>query len=194
MLHPFKKKKNSIVILNFYPICLIIFKKYEVFFFFFWTRFNWGLNMSDNLHTRIPISYLSPNCYMPCKIQNETSEHIFLHCLYTKAFWYRNLASHIIQSTYLNELLSQFLSLSKKHKDVLRSNIIRAILWSIWIERNSKIFKDVAKNQDLSFSRRTSSNYLPNLCTKLELFCNYDAYVIFLNWMATLDFFLYLFF
>ena len=94
--------------------------------------------------------YLSPGWRVLCTKNNESTDHLFLHCDFSLRMW-----SNILKEFGLKwviprsstELLSlgQGFSLTKKGNIVWKVSVT-ATLWVIWLEQNKRIFEEVEES------------------------------------------------
>ncbi|KAL4184977.1 hypothetical protein AMTRI_Chr10g228280 [Amborella trichopoda] len=113
--------------------------------------------MVDQLQKRgIPI----PNRCVRCLCEEETNPHLFLHCNLAYGLWGQMLQLSGVQwimRTTVKELLSLYPVL---HWPMARRTIwkaaVAAIIWTIWNERNSRIFQGIATEGPALFHKVTS--------------------------------------
>lgn len=70
-------------------------------------------------------------------------------------------------------------------RSILLCNLIGGTLWSIWLERNSQIFRD--KNKSLAHMSEDILNLSSLWCKKRHHFSSYDVAIISLNQQAFLQ-------
>lgn len=87
-------------------------------------------------------------------------------------------AQQLLSTQELLTCLLQLKMSSKAH--IIRSNIMAVVLWSIWLERNRRIFQEVDRNQNYLWNEILSLAALWS--SKFPFFCNYDVSTIALNW------------
>ncbi|KAK9266438.1 hypothetical protein L1049_007440 [Liquidambar formosana] len=110
-------------------------------------------NTNDWVQRKRPSVCLSPQWCVLCKKEGESVDHLFLHCDISIALWQRlfnlaNLSWVRPQHSYsLLEVEFRGFSRSKRAK-VLWNSVVLAIFWAIWIERNSRIFRDLVEEMD----------------------------------------------
>lgn len=84
-----------------------------------------------------------------CRKAKEFSSHLFLHCPIVAALWefmiFRLNASWVLlgtMKTLIHSWSSQDLSSLNHHGKVARNLIPFAVCWTVWEERNLRIFED----------------------------------------------------
>ena len=117
----------------------------------------WSSVNHSNLQRRNPYHSLSPGWCILCKKNNESIDHLFLHCDFSLTLW-----SNILKEFGLNwviprsckELLTlcHGFHLSKKGI-ILWKTAVTATFWAIWLERNRRIFEDVVATIEFSWDR-----------------------------------------
>ncbi|PWA61793.1 reverse transcriptase zinc-binding domain-containing protein [Artemisia annua] len=85
-----------------------------------------------------------------CLSENEDLQHLFFKCSFSTAVWdkVRDMAEIECDNRNWNELL-KFLADSCVHKSivwVVKRLTLAACVYTIWQERNRRIFKDVQRN------------------------------------------------
>ena len=104
------------------------------------------LNTQDLLQRRKLFLSISPNWCVMCRKSSESVNHLFLHCSVAQKVW-----TVIIQKFNIIWVLPQdvnhliegdFLLGREKRTKLLWPLVIYAVLWSLWSERNQRIFKD----------------------------------------------------
>ena len=98
----------------------------------------------DMLQCRRPHMALSPNWCVLCKKEEESLNHLFLYCDYSRAIWNYFLANLNCSWVMPRELLNMFASwcvggLGERGK-CLWGYLCHAVIWNIWKERNLRIF------------------------------------------------------
>ncbi|KAK9287462.1 hypothetical protein L1049_015883 [Liquidambar formosana] len=118
-----------------------------------WSTAHKRTNTNDWVQRKRPFVCLSPQWCVLCKKEGEFVENLFLHCDISIALWQRlfnlaNLSWVRPQHSYsLLEVEFRGFGQSKRAK-VLWSSVVLAIFWVIWIERNSRIFRDLVEEMD----------------------------------------------
>ena len=89
---------------------------------------------------------ISPGWCVMCKNDNESADHLFLHCPLAQRVW-----SYVLQKFKVSWVLPQgvnqlieadFMMHRDKKTNLLWSLVIHAVLWSLWKERNLRIFEE----------------------------------------------------
>ena len=101
------------------------------------------LPTKDELHKRGVILH-SHLCEL-CDMDVETNTHLFTGCFFTAEVWYRVEAWCRLNPLLIFDVadlmkITSSQPFSKKAKYILRG-IVFSTMWSIWIERNDRIFK-----------------------------------------------------
>ena len=114
-----------------------------------WSLFYESINTTDVLQKRLPNTYLQPNRCVLCKSVAEGLNHIFTSCHLTKSLCDK-LIRHIDVQFDTRNAKSLCLSLGAmkqtNKKNVICLNAGVALLWTIWLERNSRLFRYVEKS------------------------------------------------
>ena len=136
-----------------------------------------------------PLIALSPNICIMWGLNSESSPHLFLHCPMARSLWIR--ISGIFGELWVCPMdLHQFLLAklrgfgSCKEAKILWQSSIFAMLWWIWLERNSWVFNDSFFTLDFVWDRIT---YLASLwCSAHDLFNGVPLADIKREWHALL--------
>ena len=84
--------------------------------------------------------------------QQETIKHLFFECSFARSIWSSiQIASNLYQPKSVANKFDNWLhGIDKKYKTVIRVGAI-AVIWSLWLSRNDKVFndKDVSRLQVL---------------------------------------------
>lgn len=117
---------------------------------FIWTIMNKGLNTRDKCQIRSPKIMISPNWCILCKKSNETAEHMFVHCPFSKYLWaILNSVATSPLSDSIDEMLFVITHIKQNcRKKVLWTNLLGACFWCIWMKRNNRTFKVEEKSPD----------------------------------------------
>ncbi|EXB36980.1 hypothetical protein L484_018358 [Morus notabilis] len=90
--------------------------------------------------------YFSGWC-MLCRNENETSDHLFLHCSFALKIWHKILGEFWLQWVFrrsIPDLMGLDVSAGwNKKVSRLWNIIILASLWALWLERNNRTFEGV---------------------------------------------------
>ena len=113
---------------------------------FAWSLSLEKINTSNVLQQKRPFQCLSPNRCVICNRDFESIHHLFLQCHYARSIWekvFYEFRLHIGVPTNLFLLLIQ--GSDKKWKKLIKSLwvcVVWAVSWTIWKERNSRIFTE----------------------------------------------------
>ena len=86
-----------------------------------------------------------------CHCDGESVDHLLLHCKAAGALWNFVVRCFGLQWVFPNrvvDLLSGWWNLLGKHNSDIWNLIPPCLLWTIWRERNRRIFEDKEKSQD----------------------------------------------
>lgn len=116
--------------------------------FFLWLA---CLNRIPTVDMLISQGLISPNRCIMCGSNAESANHLLLHCLVASWIWNSMLCSFGLNWTFPSSVLVAWSSwecdslqnISPKGKLIWRS-IPFAVFWSLWSERNLRIFEDVS--------------------------------------------------
>ena len=104
------------------------------------------LNTQDLLQKRQPLLYVSPSWCVMCKKGSETVNHLFLHCSVAQKVWTNILQkftiSWVLPQDINHLILGDFMFGRDRRTKLLWSLVIFAVLWTLWRERNQRIFED----------------------------------------------------
>ena len=104
------------------------------------------LNTQDLLQRRQPFLSISPGWCVMCKNENESVDHLFLHCTTAQRVWTYVLqkfkVSWVLPYEVTQLIEGDFTMQRDKRIKLLWSIVIHAVLWSLWKERNMCIFED----------------------------------------------------
>lgn len=111
----------------------------------------------DVVQKRRPKSSLLPNWCSMCKSESETLNHVFLLCNFASSLWNLVLqeleVSWAMPKTISDCFLSLFSPTLGKKGKVLWRMIVHAVCWSLWLERNRRIFEDKEECLDKIWSK-----------------------------------------
>ena len=109
------------------------------------------VNINDLLQLRRPYKAFSSVICKLCMKQEESADHLFLHCSLSMGLWHR-----LFQLAKMDWVpprsISGMMSINYKGFDtskrgiVLWQNASIALIWVVWWERNASIFEDKARN------------------------------------------------
>ena len=124
---------------------------------FSWLLVLGKLNVHSKLQRRKPYQSLSLGWCTLCKKNNESIDHLFLHCDFSYSMWsniLKEFGLDWISPRSCKELLTlgQGFPLSKKEK-ILWKVAVNATLWAIWLERNNRIFKEAEETTEYTWDR-----------------------------------------
>ena len=84
--------------------------------------------------------------------QPETIKHLFFECSFARSIWsFIQIASNLYQPKFVANVFGNWLhGIDRKYKTIIRVGVI-AVIWSLWLSRNDKVFndKDVSRLQVL---------------------------------------------
>jgi hypothetical protein len=114
--------------------------------FFVWSV-AWGRILTcDNLIKR---GYTMTSWYCMCQCDGETVDHLLLHCKIAGVLWNYVFQSFGLQWVFPNrlvDLLFGWWNLLGKHTSEIWNLIPPCLLWTVWRERNCRIFEDTEKS------------------------------------------------
>lgn len=119
--------------------------------FFVWTLIHKGINTNDKIQSRYPSFYLNPSWCILCKSHNESMDHLFATCVFSKSLWhhfYSYIDPLATSPANVEDLLAKFLNINTiSQRNILLSNLCGATLLCIWLDRNNRIFHGGDKSQ-----------------------------------------------
>jgi hypothetical protein len=80
-----------------------------------------------------------------CRNDRETGNHLLIHCLVVFALWHSVLWSFGVLWVFPNniaDLLYGWFNCFGKHNCLVWNLVPHGIMWTVWCERNSRIFED----------------------------------------------------
>ncbi|KAJ1686434.1 hypothetical protein LUZ63_017824 [Rhynchospora breviuscula] len=83
---------------------------------------------------------VDPQCHLCGQLVLETSNHLFVHCVFSSSLW------SMLQLPGLEDLQSLFELLNALPTNVRNSTLIATAISGLWLERNSRIFRDQRRN------------------------------------------------
>lgn len=103
------------------------------------------VNTFDRLQRRCSSWYISPHCFILCKVNGKSLEYIMIHCGFSLEIWDRWCAFTrgkvgIPQS--IEEIFSHPNSLLSSRAKSIRLCAVMKSIWSLWLEQNKCIFED----------------------------------------------------
>ena len=125
--------------------------------FFLWSA-AWGRILTcDNLMRR---GYTLVGWCCMCRNDGETGSHLLIHCPIAAALWQLILRSFGVLWVFPNNivnLLYGWFNCFGKHNCLVWNLVPHCIMWTVWCERNSRIFEDeghsLDKLEELFFGR-----------------------------------------
>lgn len=101
------------------------------------------------LQRKMPKSCLNPNMCVLCKAASEDINHLFLTCGVSRILWDR-IYSYIGLGFNIWNIKTLYESFSKlaqsNRRNIIFLNVGVVVLWSMWKERNNKIFNNTEKS------------------------------------------------
>ena len=124
-------------------------------------------------------------CFM-CEEEEETIDHLLIHCNFAKVLWDLFLSivgiSWVFPHSVLNNLLAwQGASVGKKRKKIWLAAPL-CLFWNIWRARNRLVFENEVPN-----AQRTKASFVTNLWSWANLHSDdYTHSVVdFLTWLGS---------
>ncbi|CAN0921772.1 hypothetical protein LINGRAHAP2_LOCUS32762, partial [Linum grandiflorum] len=121
---------------------------------FIWMVFHKKIATIENLQRRG--FHLAGRCVL-CYNHGETIDHIFLHCAFTRDIW-RRFSSVLSIHGPVTANVDGFITAWKGMNFISRFNVVmrvmmHATLWSVWLERNNRIFRDESRTTNQIFHK-----------------------------------------
>lgn len=110
---------------------------------------NEELNTLENLQKKMSNVCLNPNCCILYKANIGNRDHVFIHCNQAKELWGRFQAQtrQVIAGNNVKSFCLSLCQLNQiSRKNVIFFNLGVVILWSLWLERNNRIFNNSNKS------------------------------------------------
>ncbi|KAJ3674406.1 hypothetical protein LUZ60_005022 [Juncus effusus] len=112
--------------------------------FFIWLAFHNRVNTVDKLRRKG--IQLPPTCVL-CNANTEDRDHLFVNCSFTRATWrlaehYSNAPAHLTLAGSLPQTWEKCRKLNRNGQKAVWQTLLAAITWSIWKERNARIFRN----------------------------------------------------
>lgn len=146
-----------------------------------WSLVNKSINTMDVLQCRLQNSYEMYNK------KSEYDKHLFLYCN-AGVFLWDTLQQKIRDSIPKDSLSSLGYFLNKLNDSNMQIkiifNCIVAILWSLWIKRNSRTFTSIYNPNSLKTLQKDYCNLIGLWCSRHNIFKNYTSNTIVLNFNA----------
>ena len=132
--------------------------------FFLWLLAYRSLNIHEKIQKKFQHTMLNPSMCCLCFKDEETLDHLFLHCTFTRKVWYTLFKIFDVEVCLPSKINSWMLEVLKIRGYSLKGHILwscatRSLLWCIWKERNSRIFEDNYNSID-SFWTTLQHNFL----------------------------------
>ncbi|WJZ83602.1 hypothetical protein VitviT2T_003270 [Vitis vinifera] len=151
--------------------------------FFAWEA-SWGKILTlDKLQRR---GWQLPNRCFLCGYEEESANHILLHCTVTKTIWEITLAIFGVQWVFPESVIEVLLSwrgsfVGKKRKKIWNS-IPVCIFWTVWKERNRLAFR--GGSLDI---QKFKNSFVCNLWSWVRVYNGEETYSLlgFLEWLGT---------
>ena len=150
--------------------------------FFLWTATRGGILTIDNLVKKnLPLV----NWCCPCQCEEETVDHLLLHCKFVNTLWsevfYLFGVQWVMPKTVVS-LLSTWWNWSGIHSSNVWNMVPACLMWLTWKEHNAQTFEDTKRTVDLLKSLQTRTLFeWPHIwgfthCTSLLKFINFVSF------------------
>ena len=110
----------------------------------YWYLKNWTLKIFCK--KKQPFLSVSPSWCIMCKNGSESVNHLFLHCSVAQRVWTKIMQkfniSWVLPQDINHIILGDFMLRRDRRTKFLESFVIYAVLWTLWRERNKRIFED----------------------------------------------------
>ena len=117
--------------------------------FFLWTAARGGILTIDNLVKKtLPLV----NWCCLCKCDEETVDHLLLHCKFASALWSEVLIMFGVQwvmSDTIVSLLFAWRNWLGTHSSKVWNMVPTCLMWLVWKERNAQNFEDIERSIDM---------------------------------------------
>ena len=124
-------------------------------------------------------------CFM-CEEEEETIDHLLIHCKFTKMLWDLILSivgiSWVFPQSVLHTLLAwQGAAVGKKRKKIWFAAPL-CLFWNIWRARNRLVFEN-----EVPSTQRIKANFVTNLWTWANLYSvdNTQSVIEFFTWLGS---------
>lgn len=109
------------------------------------------VNTNDMLQLRRPYKALSTDVCPLCIESSETTNHVFLHCKLSMGLWHRLFRDVHMDWVPLSSIKDTMFMTSKRLGNTSRGKELwklacLSLMWTIWKERNVRIFEDMTRN------------------------------------------------
>lgn len=146
------------------------------------------MNIFDKKTTTFwPNHSLCPQWCVMCKRNSESADHLFLPCLVAFVFWQRLFGLRddqwVAPQECIHMLLVRFEGFGgNKRAKTMWSCVVFAVFWSIWLERNARIFDGKELDVKALWER---AEYLASFWAYVSrLFKGVTFFLISRNWVA----------
>ena len=140
--------------------------------FFLWTAANDGILTIDNLIKKC--QFLVNMCYLCC-CDEESVDHLFLHCKFFHALWCEVFAAFGIQWVMprpVNSFFFMWRNWFGKHLSTIWNMVPACLMWLVWQECNARIFLRQGENFGTSKMFNFSNSVSLGSCFGVyELYC-----------------------
>ena len=111
------------------------------------------VNTCDVLQKKRPHSTMYPRWCVMCKSEAETVDHLFIHYSFGSRIWWKILHTFRLYWVVLGScygLLSGQAGLfkGKEKKKIIFNQFLSATLWTIWVDRNNRIFQECVSSEE----------------------------------------------
>ena len=124
-------------------------------------------------------------CFM-CEEEEETIDHLLIHCKFAKMLWDLFLSivgiSWVFPHSVLHTLLAwQGATVGKKHKQIWLAAPL-CLFWNLWRARNRLVFEN-----EVPFAQRIKANFVTNLWSWANLYSvdNTHSIIDFFTWLGS---------
>ena len=116
--------------------------------FFLWTAARGGILTIDNIVKKnLPLVNW---CYL-CRCEEETMDHLLIHCKYAHTLWSEVLRLFGVQWVMpknVVSLLSAWWNWLGSHTSNVWNMVPTCLMWLIWKERNARTFEETERKVD----------------------------------------------
>ena len=141
----------------------------------------------DKLQRRQRKTCLNPNWCIMCHSHCETNDHLLVNCRAASFLWKILQVKTGFHHSFndLKAVVTSIMHLNRAtRKNIINTIASVAILWTIWTERNGRIFTN--KQSSLVYLWEDSCNFIGQWCSCLHLFKDYSSSALALNFPAFL--------
>ena len=146
--------------------------------FFLWTTARGGILTIDNL---VKKNFPLVNWCCLCRCDEETVDHLLLHCKFVHTLWSEVLSFfgvQLVMPKTVVSLLSTWWNWLGNQSSNVWNMVLACLMWLTWKERNARTFEDINRTVDLLKSLLTrnlfewSRIWSFTHCTSLSDFLN----------------------